>query len=77
MHQFALNGSQNIKALIISSAYVDLTLLLNNTNVIPSEKYIYINEKGQVVTREISTPSVKIDIIELWTDAFIIYSSIY
>lgn len=77
MHQFALNVSQNIKALIISSAYVDLTLLLNNTNVIPSEKYIYINEKGQVVTREISTPSVKIDIIELWTDAFIIYSSIY
>uniref|UniRef100_K1QSM1 Uncharacterized protein n=1 Tax=Magallana gigas TaxID=29159 RepID=K1QSM1_MAGGI len=77
MYQIAINVSQNIKAKIISSAYVDLALLLSNTNVIPTEKSIYINEKGELMTRETSKPSVKIDSIEKWTDAFIIYSSIY
>lgn len=62
---------------IVSSAYVDLALLLSNTNVIPTEKSIYINEKGELMTRETSKPSVKIDSIEKWTDAFIIYSGIY
>lgn len=46
-------------------------------NVIFIEKFIYINEKGELMMREISKLLVKIDSIEKWIDVFIIYSSIY
>jgi hypothetical protein len=41
----AANVSQNIKFKIISGAYVDIALLLDNTNVVPSEKLVHINDR--------------------------------
>lgn len=49
---------------IVSSAYVDLALLLSNTNVIPTEKSIYINEKGELMARETSKPSVNLTVLK-------------
>jgi hypothetical protein len=76
--KLAANVSQAIQAKIISSAYVDLALLLENTYTNSNaQNTVYINENGQLVTKEAAKPTGKIDNIHKWTDAFIIYSSIY
>ena len=76
--KLAVNVSQAIKTKILSSAYIDLALFLDNTSANPNaENTVFLNEKGQLVTREAAKPSCKIDNIDKWTDAFIVYSSIY
>ncbi|XP_062617622.1 uncharacterized protein LOC134279286 [Saccostrea cucullata] len=72
------NVSQNIKDKIVNSKYVDISLLLDNTSMTEAaEKKIYFNEKGELVTKESSKAKININTIEKWTDAFLIYSSIY
>ena len=52
-------------------------MLLQNTHVVPTEKTIHVNERGELVTKETTKPSLKIGTITKWTDAFLIYVSIY
>ncbi|XP_062575027.1 uncharacterized protein LOC134236890 [Saccostrea cucullata] len=74
----ASNVSNSLKSKIISSAYIEISLLLDNTSLTESsEKKIFFNEKGELVTREVVKPSNKIQNISRWTDAFLVYSSIY
>lgn len=72
------NVSQNLKAKIISSVYIDLALLLGNTSLHEdAEKQICFNEKGELITKGYSKANAKINSISKWTDAFIVYICIY
>lgn len=72
------NVSNSLKSKIISSSYIDISLLLDNTSLTESsEKRIFFNDKGELVTREVVRPSIKIQSISRWTDAFLVYASIY
>ena len=72
------NISHALKSKIINSQYFDLALLLDNTSLSnDSVRKIYFNQKGELVTGEGDKASNKITTIEKWTDAFIIYCSIY
>lgn len=72
------NVSNSLKSKIISSSYIDISLLLDNTSLTESsEKRISFNDKGELVTREVVKPSTKIQSVSRWTDAFLVYASIY
>ena len=72
------NVSQNLRNKIISSAYIDLALLLDNSSLqYETEKQIYIGEKGELVAKGFSKAKGKITTISKWTDAFIVYVSVY
>ena len=68
-----INVSQELKTKIVNGQYVDLAKLLNNT--IEPQKQMIVMVNGELETVEKSTK--KITNIEQWTDAFIIYASVY
>ena len=68
--------AKKIKEKIISGVYVDLASLLQNSVVVDSEKHQKLAiVKGELVLQDKQTK--KINSIEMWTDAFIVYLSIY
>ena len=71
----ARNVSSNLKQKIISGEYLDLSLLLVNSQAAAAEnqKLVFVN--GEILVQQ--KQQNKILSIESWTDAFIIYSSIY
>lgn len=68
-----LNVSQEIKNKIVSGQYVELAKLLINSNEPQKQTIVMVN--GELQTSEKN--SKKINNIEQWTDAFIIFCSIY
>ena len=68
-----INVSQELKTKIVNGQYVDLAKLLNNT--IEPQKQMIVMVNGELETVEKRTK--KITNIEQWTDAFIIYASVY
>ena len=72
------NVSENLKSKIINSDYIELALLLENTSLQEvSEKKIFFTEKGELITKETTRSNLKINSISKWTDAFLIFASIY
>ena len=71
----ALNVSPNLRQKRIAGEYVDLANLLINSQATQSEgqKLVFVN--GEIVVEQKSKN--KIYNIESWTDAFLIFSSIY
>ena len=67
---------QSIKVKIISGQYVDLACLLE-APVVPEDlgKHLVLNNSGELVVK----PNMKQSIVDIakWTDAFLIFSSIY
>lgn len=77
-HQLAITVSQNIKTEIINASYVDITLLPNNTHVDPTEKTQFMSMKGvSLLSEKLLNLLSKLTHTEKWTDAFLIYASIY
>lgn len=75
--QFGANVSQSLKQKIASGEYIDLALLLSNSNSTSSNE----NQKVAFVQGELVIQSKqshkKITTVELWTNAFIIYMCIF
>ena len=71
----ALNVSPNLRQNIIAGEYVDLANLLINSQAAQSEGQQLVFVKGEIVVEKKSKN--KIYNIESWTDAFLIFSSIY
>ena len=72
-----LGGNVSVanKTKIINGQYIDLSVLLENSSVAESTDKQLVISNGELITRE-KTKS-KIQAIEQWTDAFLIYISIY
>ncbi|XP_052086251.1 uncharacterized protein LOC127723599 isoform X2 [Mytilus californianus] len=70
-----LHVSQNLRQKIQRGEYVDLALLLHNS-VIDNDKQKVTYEQGQLVINPV-LPQTKITNIETWSDAFLIFMSIY
>ncbi|VDI70629.1 Hypothetical predicted protein [Mytilus galloprovincialis] len=70
-----LHVNQNLRQKIHKGEYVDLALLLHNS-VIDHDKQNVTFEQGQLVINPVS-PQTKITNIETWSDAFLIFMSIY
>lgn len=73
--QLGTNVSQNLREKIINGDYVDLGSLLINSENHEQTKSISISGNGQLVLQ--SRPGKKINDINVWIEAFLIYSSIY
>lgn len=77
--QFSLghNVSESLRMKIIEGKFVDLALLLKNSNIedTVSERVLVVGNDGQMVSK--SRSAVKITSIEKWTDAFLIYVSVF
>ena len=72
-----LHVSENMKLKIKSGLYVDLASLLEtDTNSECMDNKLAVNQSGELVLKPLSHKR-KILNIETWTDAFMIYSSIY
>ena len=70
------NVSQSNKDNIMMGQYIDLALLLQNSNLIEASNQQKLSiVQGQLVIQQKQQP--KITNIELWTDAFLIFLSIY
>ena len=76
-NQLGANVSQSLKQKIASGEYIDLALLLSNSSSTSSNE----NQKVAFVQGELviqpKQSHKKITTVELWTDAFIIYMSIF
>ena len=71
------NVSTNIRNKILLREYIDLAVLLNNSNsnnTHDNQKLAFIN--GELIVQQ-KQNAPKITYIETWTDAFIIYMNIY
>lgn len=77
--QFSLghNVNEMIRQKIVEGKYVDLALLLKNSNIedSASERIFLIGNDGQMQSKLKNT--LKITSIEKWTDAFLIYLSVF
>lgn len=77
--QFSLghNVSESLRMKIIEGKFVDLALLLKNSNIedTVSERVLVVGNDGQMAS--ISRSLVKITSIEKWTDAFLIFVSVF
>ncbi|CAG2196193.1 unnamed protein product [Mytilus edulis] len=72
----AINVPQNIKDKIYKSEYIDLAVLLAQNMTSDSNTQKLVVQNGQIVMQ--SAPNLsKIFGIEVWTSAFIIFTSIY
>ena len=68
--------SDKIREKIMKGLYVDLaTLLVNSKTADLDEKVMVLNSKDELVTKAKTTKSITS--IKMWTDAFLIYISIY
>ena len=72
-NNLALNVSQDIRNKIVNGQYVDLAKLLGNSNEPQKQTIVMVNGELQTTDKA----SKKINNIQQWTDAFIIYASIY
>lgn len=72
----ALNVSNAVKEKIIRGEYIDLSMLLTNSSNLNLQKQNLIVEQGQIAL-EPAIKVNKISNIEMWSDAFIIFISIY
>lgn len=72
----SLNVAQAIKEKIVKGEYVDLSTLLVNSTDINAQKQNISFIQGQL-TLESAKKTKQITSIEIWTDAFIIFTSIY
>lgn len=72
-NSMGLNVSLEIKNKIVSGQYIELSKLLSNSNEPQKQTIVMVN--GELQTSEKN--SKKINNIEQWTDAFIIFCSIY
>ena len=70
------NVPVNLKQKIIASEYIDLALLLINSQASLSDKHTVIVSHGELLI-EPKQQHKKIVNIETWTDAFLIFTSIY
>jgi hypothetical protein len=71
------NVSNNIRNKILLGEYIDLPVLLNNSNsnnTHDNQKIAFIN--GELIVQQ-KQNAPNITSIETWTDAFIIYMNIY
>ena len=68
-----LNVSSEMKNKITNGQYVDLKKMFMNKNEVKKQKIIVVN--GELQTTEKETK--QINDVETWTDAFLIYASIY
>lgn len=69
--------SQTLKAKIVAGDYVDLALLFDS-KFEDGTKTLTVNSAGEIIFKPASNNlNSKISSIESWTDAFIIYASIY
>ena len=66
----------NLKQKIIASEYIDLALLLINSQASLSDKHTVIDSHGKLLI-EPKQQHRQIVNIETWTDAFLIFTSIY
>lgn len=77
--QFSLghNVSEILRLKIIEGKYVDLVLLLKNSNIedATSETVFVVGSDGQMVCKQKS--AIRINSIEKWTDAFLIFISTF
>jgi hypothetical protein len=69
------NVPSNIKEKIVNGQYVDLELLLSNQPEHTGNK-LSVNSQGEIILKP-EGQKTKISDIESWTDAFIVFSSIY
>ena len=75
---FALghNVSEKLREKIVKGFYVDMASLLANSNTQEEgEKIMTVNSKGELVSKVKNTKTISN--IKMWTDAFLIYMSIY
>jgi len=70
------NVPVNLKQKIIAGEYIDLALLLINSQASGSDKHTVIVSQGELLI-ETKQQHKKIVNIETWTDAFLIFTSIY
>lgn len=70
----AFNVPQNVRDKIHKSEYIDLAVLLSNCPQQSSQKLVF---KGGEFIIQPETPNQKINSIELWTTAFISFTSIF
>ncbi|KAJ8319735.1 hypothetical protein KUTeg_002713 [Tegillarca granosa] len=66
--------SCSLKQKIVNGQFIELASLLEHTAINQPEQKIYISN-GELITKE--KPSAKITSIEKWTDAFLIFTSVY
>lgn len=71
----SLNVSQPIRDKIVKGQYIDLGILLSNTASNSGQKQNLIYDQGQLTLEPVKAN--KISNIETWTDAMIIYISVY
>ncbi|KAK6175760.1 hypothetical protein SNE40_014153 [Patella caerulea] len=69
------NVSAANKSKIIADEYIDLSILLKSNLDQKQHKFLYIDADGKIISKE--KESNKYLDIEKWTDAFIIFMSIY
>jgi len=75
----AIHVPNQIKQQIIRGEYINLAILLKGAiemNALCSGGYLTLNSEGRLETKQFECKD-KIMSIEKWTDAFLIYSSIY
>lgn len=68
--------SNALKSKIVLGRYIDLALLLDTHSEMEDQKHIAVDQSGQLVLKSVQ-PSRSIQTIEAWTDAFLIYASIF
>ena len=68
--------SATLKSKIINGQYVDLGQLLDNQQSENAGRRLELSQNGEIVLKA-STPGRVISTIESWTDAFLIYASIF
>ncbi|CAG2230130.1 unnamed protein product [Mytilus edulis] len=72
----ARNVSQNVKQKVINGEYVDMGSLLNNSQNITGVNQTLTFNQGQIILQP-KQQDTRINTIGIWTDAFLIYISIY
>ena len=67
---------QAVRAKIVSGSYVDFASLLDTTPADCNEMLLTLGPRGELVQRP-KFPKKKIICISQWTDAFLVYSSVF
>ena len=70
------NVSQAIKNKIVNGQYIELALLLENQPAVDDSRRLELSSTGELLLRPVHS-SRTIHTIEVWTDAFLIYASIF
>ena len=70
------NVSNNVKQKIIAGEYIDLSLLLSNSQISCEDRHKIVVSQGELVIQQKQQQQKIVD-ISSWTDAFLIYTSIY